>query len=124
MALPVQRTYTFAAAPVLNVPQFLTDQQTGQNNFLILTPNVLQDLVMNPDNPDATAVYRFQLVKNGNTTPVRADSPSMSPTTQGRVPIGNVSLSPGNYQWEATQTATGAGLLAVTILARYASPLN
>jgi|TARA_R110000751_G_scaffold15782_2_gene50787 hypothetical protein len=124
MALPVQRTYTFAAAPVLNVPQFLTDQQTGQNNFLILTPNILQDLVMNPDNPDATAVYNFQLVKNGNTTPVRGDSPSMSPTTQGRVPIGNVSLSPGNYQWQATQTATGAGLLAVTILARYASPLN
>ena len=124
MALPVQRTYTFAAAPVLNVPQFLTDQQTGQNNFLILTPNILQDLVMNPDNPDATAVYNFQLVKNGNTTPVRGDSPSMSPTTQGRVPIGNVSLSPGNYQWQATQTAVGAGLLAVTILARYASPLN
>ena len=77
-------------------------------------------------NPDGGvgAVYRFQLVKNGNTTPVRADSPSMSPTTQGRVPIGNVSLSPGNYQFEATQTVVGAGLAVVTILARYASPLN
>ena len=94
----------------------MTDNQTGQNNFLILTPNILQDLVMNPDPAAATQVYNFQLVKNGNTTPVRADSPSMSPTTQGRVPIGNVSLSPG------TQTA---GAVAVqTILARYASPLN
>jgi|TARA_R110000824_G_scaffold60376_1_gene161456 hypothetical protein len=122
MALPVQRTYTIPVAPTLAVPQFMTDNQTGQNNFLILTPNILQDLVMNPDPAAATQVYNFQLVKNGNTTPVRADSPSMSPTTQGRVPIGNVSLSPGNYQWQATQTA---GAVAVqTILARYASPLN
>ena len=43
MALPVQRTYVIPAVPVANVPQFMTDQQTGQNNFLILTPNVLQD---------------------------------------------------------------------------------
>ena len=123
MALPVQRTYTFPVIPVLNVPQFLTDNQTGQNNFLILTPNVLQDLTMNPDG-GVGALYDFQLVKNGNGTPVRASSPAMSPTTQGRVPIGNVSLSPGNYQWQATQTAVGAGLAIVTILARYASPLN
>ena len=101
----------------------MTDDQTGQNNFLILTPNVLQDLVMNPDG-GAGAVYDFQLVKNGNGTPVRATSPSMSPLTQGRVPIGNVSLSPGNYQWQATQTVVGAGLAVVSILARYASPLN
>ena len=112
MALPVQRTYTIPAVPVLNVPQFMTDDQTGQNNFLILTPNVLQDLVMNPDG-GAGAVYDFQLVKNGNGTPVRATSPSMSPLTQGRVPIGNVSLSPGNYQWQATQTVVGAGLAVV-----------
>ena len=123
MALPVQRTYTIPAVPVLAVPQFMTDDQTGQNNFLILTPNVLQDLVMNPDG-GAGAVYDFQLVKNGNGTPVRASSPAMSPLTQGRVPIGNVSLSPGNYQWQATQTVVGAGLGVVSILARYASPLN
>jgi len=123
MALPVQRTYTFPVIPVLNVPQFLRDNQTGQNNFLILTPNVLQDLTMNPDG-GVGAIYDFQLVKNGNGTPVRASSPAMSPTTQGRVPIGNVSLSPGNYQFEATQTVVGAGLAVVTILARYASPLN
>lgn len=123
MALPVQRTYVFGAVPVLNVPQFLTDQQTGQNNFLILTPNVLQDFTMNPDG-GVGAVYDFQLVKNGNGTPVRASSPAMSPTTQGRVPIGNVSLSPGNYQWQATQSVVGAGLAVVTVLARYASPLN
>mgnify|MGYP003388878723 FL=1 len=123
MALPVQRTYTIPVVPVLNVPQFMTDDQTGQNNFLILTPNVLQDFTMNPDG-GAGAVYDFQLVKNGNGTPVRASSPAMSPTTQGRVPIGNVSLSAGNYQWQVTQSVVGAGLAVVTVLARYASPLN
>jgi hypothetical protein len=76
MALPVQRTYTFAAAPVLNVPQFLTDQQTGQNNFLILTPNILQDLVMNPDNPDATVAgypdsYRCRIIGSNHPCKIR-----------------------------------------------------
>ena len=47
--LPVQRTYQFqGAAPALNVPVFMADLQTLQNNFLTLTPNQLQDVVMNP----------------------------------------------------------------------------
>ena len=37
--LPVQRTYQFqGAAPALNVPVFMADLQTLQNNFLTLTP--------------------------------------------------------------------------------------
>ncbi len=122
MALPVQRTYQFqGAAPALGVPVFMADLQTLQNNFLVLTPNVIQDIVMNPPLL-ATQLYDFTLVKNGNATSVRAFSTAINPTTAGRVSIGPVSMSSGNYQWQVIQTA---GVLAnPQILVRYGSPLN
>jgi len=120
MAFPVQRTYT-ATPAALATPIFMTDNQSQQTIFTILAPNQLQDLVMNPD-PAAGLLYTFTLFKNGNSTPVIAASPAMSPTTQGRVPIGPVNLSPGQYQWSLVQTLGAA--TAQTILARYGAPLN
>ena len=120
MGIPVQRTYL--GTPVaLNAPVFMVDQQTLQNNFLTLTPNVLKEVVNNPD-PAAGLLYQFTLVKNGNATAVRAFSSAISPTTAGRVPIGPVNMSSGSYQWQVTQTAGSA--TATTILVRYGSPLN
>ena len=107
MGIPVQRTYLGTPA-ALNAPVFMVDQQTLQNNFLTLTPNVLQDVVNNPD-PAAGLLYSFTLVKNGNATAVR-------------VPIGPVNMSSGSYQWQLTQTA--GAVTATTILVRYGSPLN
>jgi hypothetical protein len=123
MPLPVQRTYqnTAVAIPALNVTTFMNDLQTGQNNFLVLTPNVLQDMVMNPPLA-ATQLYEFNLVKNGNATSVRSFSTALNPGSSGRVSIGNVNMSSGNYQWSVKQTA---GVLASPqILVRYGSPLN
>ena len=102
MPLPVQRTFTSAGA-ALTVPEFMTDDQTTQTNFLTLTPNVLQDVVNMPD-PTATDLYSFTLFKNGNATSVRAFSAAISPATAGRVPIGPVSMSSGSYQWQSLQT--------------------
>jgi hypothetical protein len=122
MALPVQRTYQFGgAAPALGVPAFMVDQQSLQNNFLVLTPNVIQDIVMNPPLL-VTQLYQFTLVKNGNATSVRAFSTAINPNTNGRVSIGPVSMSSGNYQWQVIQTA--GALANPQILVRYASPLQ
>ena len=120
MAFPVQRTYT-ATPAALNTPIFMLDNQSQQTIFTILAPNQLQDLVMNPDNA-AGLLYTFTLFKNGNSTPVIAASPAMSPTTQGRVPIGPVNMSPAQYQWSLVQTL--GALTQATILARYGAPLN
>ena len=120
MVFPVQRTYT-ATPAALNTPIFMLDNQSQQTIFTILAPNQLQDLVMNPD-PAAGLLYTFTLFKNGNSTPVIASSSSMSPTTQGRVPIGPVNMSAGQYQWSLVQDA--GALTAQTILARYGAPLN
>ncbi len=122
MPLPVQRTYQFqGAAPALNVPVFMADLQTLQNNFLVLVPNQIQDLVMNPPLL-ATQLYEFVLIKNGNATAVRTFSSAINPNTSGRVSIGNVNMSSGNYQWQCTQTA--GALANPQILVRYGSPLN
>ena len=120
MPFPVQRTYT-ATPAALNTPIFMLDNQSQQTIFTILAPNQLQDLVMNPDNA-AGLLYTFTLFKNGNSTPVIAASPDMSPTTQGRVPIGPVNMSAGQYQWSLVQTL--GALTQATILARYGAPLN
>tara|TARA_R110000751_G_scaffold28764_2_gene74675 strand:+ start:283 stop:651 length:369 start_codon:yes stop_codon:yes gene_type:complete len=122
MGFPIQRTYQFqGAAPALNVTVFMADLQTLQNNFLVLTNNQIQDLVSNPPLA-ATQLYEFNLVKNGNATAVRTFSSAINPNTSGRVSIGNVNMSSGNYQWSVKQTA---GVLAnPQILVRYASPLN
>ena len=120
MAFPVQRTYT-ATPAALATPIFMTDNQSQQTIFTILAPNQLQDLVMNPD-PAAGLLYTFTLFKNGNSTPVIAASSAMSPTTQGRVPIGPVNMSAGQYQWSMVQDAGAATIQ--TILARYGAPLN
>ena len=102
MPLPVQRTYQFqGAAPAFNVPVFMADLQTLQNNFLVLTPNQIQDCVMNPPLA-ATQLYEFVLIKNGNATAVRTFSSAINPNTSGRVSLGNVSMSSGNYQWQCT----------------------
>lgn len=120
MAFPVQRTYT-ATPAALATPIFMTDNQTGQTIFTILAPNQLQDLVMNPD-AAAGLTYTYTLFKNGNSTPVISSSTAMSPTTQGRVPIGPVNMSPGQYQWSVTQNSGAATV--TNILARYGAPLN
>jgi hypothetical protein len=99
----------------------MVDNQTLQNNFLTLTPNVLQDVV-NLIDPAATQVIQYTLVKNGNATSVRCFSPGISATTSGRVPIGPVSMSSGSYQWQATQSV--GVLFNGQILVRYGSPLN
>ena len=120
MPFPVQRTYT-ATPAALNTPIFMLDNQSQQTIFTILAPNQMQDLGMNPDNA-AGLLYTFTLFKNGNSTPVIAASPAMSPTTQGRVPIGPVNMSAGQYQWSLVQTL--GALTQATILARYGAPLN
>ncbi len=101
MALPVIRRYTLAAPAALNAFNNLTDDLTGQAQWLILGSNVLQDLTNDPD-PAAGLRYEFVLLKNGNQTPVRAFSSTISPTTQGRVPIGPVNLTAGHTFGQST----------------------
>lgn len=121
MALPVIRRYTLAAPAALNTFANLTDDITGQAPFLILQGNQIQDIVNDPD-PAAGLRYEFVLNKNGMQTPVRVFSSSISPTTAGRMNVGGVSMSAGNYIWTGAQRA--GALTATSIIVKYGIPLN
>ena len=121
MTLPVIRRYTLAAPAALNVFNPLTDDETGLTQYLILTGNAILDVTNDPD-PAAGLRYEFVLLKNGNQTPVRIFSSTISPTTAGRVAVGVINKTAGQYQWSGAQRA---GALTVTsIIVKYAQPLN
>ena len=121
MTLPVQRRYTLAAPAALNVFNNLTDDETGQAQFLILGGNNLLDIVNDPD-PAAGLRYEYVLLKNGNQTPVRCFSTTISPTTAGRTAIGPVTMTAGQYIWSGAQRA--GALTATSVVVKYAAPLN
>lgn len=121
MTLPVIRRYTLATPSALNVFANLTDDESSQAQFLILSGNTVLDMVNDPD-PTSGYRYEFRLAKNGNETPVKAFSTSISPTTAGRTAIGPISMSAGNYSWRGAQRA--GTLTATSIIVKYAKPLN
>lgn len=121
MTLPVLRRYTLGLPTALNVFNNLTDDITNQANFLLLGGNALLDVVNDPD-PAAGLRYEFVLTKNGQETPVRIFSSTISPTTAGRTAIGPVNMSAGQYIWKGAQRA--GAFAATSIVVKYASPLN
>lgn len=121
MSLPVIRRYTLAAPAALNVFNNTTDDETGQAQFLILTNNAILDITNDPD-AAAGLRYEFVLLKNGNQTPVRVFSTTISPTTAGRVAVGPVNMTAGQYIWSGAQRA--GALTATSVIVKYAQPLN
>ena len=129
MVLPVQRRYTvtFASAPVVDVFTNMTDDESNQDQFTILTPNLIIDMVNAPD-PDLVAFAteaEIRLTKNGQETPVRAFTSSISPTSSGRVPLGPVNMSAGSYIWKIAVRVAGSTPAATTysMLVKYQSPI-
>jgi len=120
MTLPIIRRYTLTPA-ALNVFVNLIDNKTGQASFLLLSKNAILDMVNDPD-PAAGLRYEFVLNKNGLETAVTGFSSAMSPATAGRVAIGPVSMSQGNYIWAGAQRA--GGVAATSVIVKYAVPLN
>jgi len=121
MALPVIRRYTLAAPANLDVFENMTDDESGQAQFLLLAGNAILDLVNDPD-PAGGLTYEYRLQKNGVETQIRAFSSASSANSAGRQAIGPVSMSAGNYIWKSAQR-TGA-LTDTSMVVKYAKPLN
>jgi len=130
MVLPVQRRYSavFPGAPVQNVFVNMTDNESNQDQFTILVPNVILDMVNAPD-PDTADLFleaELRLTKNGQETPVRAFTSSISPTSSGRVPVGPVNMSSGSYIWKVAPRIAGTGTPGAgtySMLVKYQSPI-
>ena len=118
--VPVVRRYTLAAPAALDVFGNLTDDVTAQAPFTLFAANQIQDVVNDPD-PAAGLRYEFRLVKNGSETPIKVFSGAISPATAGRVAVGPINMSVGQYIWSGAQRA--GALTATSILVKYAQPI-
>jgi len=127
MVLPVQRRYSVTFPDVSIRDQFLnmTDNESNQDQFTILTPNLIIDMVNAPD-PDIAEIpeAEIRLTKNGQETPVRAFTSSISPSSSGRVPLGPVNMSAGSYIWKIAIRNAGVGTSVLySMLVKYQSPI-
>jgi len=127
MVLPVQRRYSVVFADTSITDQFfnMTDQESLQDQFTILTPNVILDQVNAPD-PSLVEIpeAELRLTKNGQETPVRSFTSSISPLSSGRVPLGPVNMSAGSYIWKVAIRVAGVGTdVTYSMLVKYQSPI-
>lgn len=120
MTVPVIRRYTLAAPAALDTFANLTDDLTGQAQFTLFAPNAILDMVNDPD-PAAGLRYEFRLLKNGTETPVKIFSSAISPASAGRVAVGPINMSVGQYLWSGAQRA--GALTATSVLVKYAQNL-
>jgi len=127
MVLPVQRRYSVTIPDTADPDVFLnmTDNESNQDQFTILVPNVILDMVNAPD-PDSAEIpeAEIRLTKNGQETPVRAFTSSISPASSGRVPVGPVNMSSGSYIWKLAIRNAGIGTdVLYSMLVKYQSPI-
>jgi len=118
MALPETRRYT-SVVGVINVFNNMTDDSTTTAQFTLFENNQIDDVVNDP-NP-ATGTYEMRLLKNGLETPVKIFSSAISPATAGRMSVGPISMSRGQYIWARAPRSTV--VIANSILVKYARPL-
>lgn len=99
---PLNKRFTVAAAAALNTNVIAVDQESTLN-FWVSGPNVIMDVVNDPD-PAAGLLYTISLWKGGQDTGLRWYSNSISPASAGRLRPTPVKLSGGQYQLRCMQT--------------------
>jgi hypothetical protein len=69
--------------------------------------------------PAAGLLYQINILKNGVDTGKRVYSITIDPATAGRVAVGPLSLSPGDYYFNVAQTL--GGLAAYSFIVKFAT---
>lgn len=119
MTVPIMRRWS-GAAGTNNTPAFMTDDESGLTSFTLLAANQILDAVY--DTIPSSSRVIFTLFKNGLETPIKLYSNAINPGTDGRVAIGPINLSPGQYAWKSTQVSGTAG--TKSLICRFAQPLS
>jgi len=119
MTLPQTRLYS-GTAGTNNTPNNLTDALSGQAQFTLFQGNTILD-VINAVEPTSGVRVEYILLKNGIETPVRLFSQGMNPGSAGRMQVGPINMSAGQYIWTSVQKSGTAE--AKSILVKYATPL-
>lgn len=101
---PIIKRFNRAAPAALNAFAPATDQETGLTFLRINGSNVLLDVVNSPD-PAAGLTYQINIWKNGIDTGRRIFSEAISAASAGRMTVGAIGLSQGDYYFQVAQTA-------------------
>lgn len=115
---PIIKEYDMAAPAALSTDVALTDPTTGLAFQRVNVPNAILDIINNPD-PAAGKNYFFEIAKNGVKTGRRVFSVGISAASAGRMAVGPLGLSPGDYQYIGQQVL--GALTATAIAVKYAS---
>lgn len=105
---PVNKRFSTPGVGVVGVVQVANDNETLLN-FFSTGPNVILDIVNDPD-PAAGDAYTIALWNGGKDTGKRWFSGGISPLTAGRIRPSPVKLAGGQYQIRITQTAGVAAI--------------
>jgi len=111
---PAIRNFEKLAAGVIGTPVLMTDAETGLTFIRVTGNNAILDVV---DNLPIIAgdLYTVNIVKNGVDTGRRLYSQAMDPASAGRMSVGPIALSPGDYAFIINQTAGVAAVFAIAV---------
>lgn len=101
---PLIRRITRILPIALGALVYAVDDETGFAFIRMTKPNAILDMVNDPD-PVAGLTYQVNVIKDGIDTGRRVFSTSISPLSAGRMSIGPIHLSPGDYSFAVAQTA-------------------
>jgi len=116
-AVPLIRRFTRAAPGALDTFALAVDEETGLTFIRITSPNVILDMVNDP-NPAAGARYEIRIIKGGIDTGRRIYSLSIDPMSAGRIAVGPITLGPGDYSFSVAQRA--GALAAYSFIVKFA----
>ena len=111
------RRFTRAAPGALNVFAFATDDVTGLTFIRVSSNNAILDIVNDPD-PAGGLNYQIRILKNTIDTGRYFSTFSLSPLSAGRVAVGPIALSAGDYYFSVAQTL--GGVAATSFLVKFA----
>lgn len=117
MTGPLIRRFTRVAPGALNVFALATDDETGLTFIRISKGNAILDVVSSPQNA-AGINHVVNILKNGIDTGRRLYSTALDPASAGRMSVGPILLSPGDYSFNVSQTL--GALTAYSIQVKFA----
>ena len=111
MVAPLIRRFTRVLPLALNAFLPALDDETGLTFIRVTKGGVMILDVVNDPDPAAGLTYTIAIFKAGVDTGRRFYTTSLTPLSAGRISVGPIDLSPGDYFFQVAQTA---GALAAT----------
>lgn len=109
--VPIIRRFTSAIPAALNVETVSTDDETGQAFLRVTGGTAILDAINDPD-PAAGLRYEIRINKGGIDTGRRLYTTGMSAASAGRMGVGVIKLSSGDYYFRVLQRAGALAALS------------